>query len=53
MTIAQQLKITEFPFKIKDSKGNVIYREDSEGLWYKRKYDLNNHELYYEDSNKY
>jgi len=28
-TIAEQLKITEFPFRIRDSRGNVIYREDS------------------------
>ena len=32
MTIAQQLKITEFPFKIKDSKGNLIYCEDSDSV---------------------
>ena len=33
MTIAQQLKITEFPFTIKDSDGNRIYYEDSNGTW--------------------
>ena len=31
MTIAKQLKIKEFPFEIKDSKGNQIYFEDSYG----------------------
>ena len=31
MTIAQQLKIKEFPFTIKDSKGNQIYWENSDG----------------------
>lgn len=31
MTIAQQLKIKEFPFSIKDSKGNWIYFEYSNG----------------------
>jgi len=30
-TIAQQLKITEFPFIIKDKNGNQIYYEDSIG----------------------
>ena len=31
MTIAKQLKIKEFPFEIKDSKGNRIYYENSYG----------------------
>ena len=31
-TIAQQLKVKEFPFIIKDSNGNVIYYENSDGL---------------------
>ncbi len=31
MTIAQQLKIKEFPFEIKDSNGKEIYYEDSSG----------------------
>jgi hypothetical protein len=75
MTIAQQLKITEFPFKINDSKGkwiyfetstgynrfwerrerdsngNVIYYENSNGYWEKCEYDFNGKEIYYEDSN--
>ena len=28
-TIAQQLNIKEFPFRIKDKNGNQIYFEDS------------------------
>ena len=30
-TIAEQLKVKEFPFEIKDSNGNRIYFEDSHG----------------------
>jgi hypothetical protein len=32
MTIAQQLKVKEFPFEIKDNKGNRIYYENSNGF---------------------
>ena len=39
MTIAQQLKIKEFPFIIKDSKGKEIYFENSEGYWSKCEWD--------------
>jgi hypothetical protein len=53
MTIAQQLKITEFPFIIKDSKGNTIYREDSDGYWITSKYDSNGKKIYVESSNGY
>ena len=31
MTIAQQLKVKDFPFIIEDSKGNQIYYENSDG----------------------
>ena len=30
-TIAQQLKVKEFPFYIRDSRGNEIYYENSKG----------------------
>jgi hypothetical protein len=53
MTIAQQLKITEFPFKIKDSKGNVIYWENSDGYWAKWEFDTNFNLIYYENSYEY
>jgi hypothetical protein len=53
MTIAQQLKIKDFPFKIKDKNGNQIYWEDSNGYWYKLEFDTNGNEIYYEDSNGY
>ena len=38
MTIAQQLKIKQFPFTIKDDEGNLIYYEGSAGFWAKREY---------------
>ena len=50
MTIAQQLKITEFPFEIKNSNGNQIYIEDSNGYWVKYEYDANGKEICSEDS---
>ena len=53
MTIAEQLKITEFPFIIKDSRGNVIYREDSDKYWVKREFDLNNNQTSFLDSLNY
>ena len=52
-TIAQQLKIKEFPFEIKDSNGNIIYYENSKGCWSKAEYDSNGKEIYYENSNGY
>lgn len=48
-TIAQQLNVKEFPFEIKDSKGNQIYYEDSSGFWIKSEYDSNGKEIYCED----
>jgi hypothetical protein len=49
-TIAQQLNIKKFPFRIKDKNGNERYFEDSEGYWYKCEIDDNGNERYYEDS---
>jgi hypothetical protein len=49
-TIAQQLKISEFPFIIKDKNGNQIYFEDSYGFWSKYEYDQNGKQIYYETS---
>jgi uncharacterized membrane protein len=53
MTIAQQLKIKEFPFTIKDSNGNRIYYEDSAGYWSKKEYDSKGNEIYWVNSNGY
>ena len=50
MTIAQQLKVTEFPFEIRDSKGNEIYYENSHGHWLKHEFDSNGNEIYFESS---
>ncbi len=53
MTIAKQLKITDFPFTIKDKNGNEIYLENYKGFWVKSEYDANNNEIYIEDSDGY
>jgi len=50
-TIAQQLNIKEFPFIIKDKRGNQIYFEDSNGYWSKMEFDSNGKETYFENSN--
>jgi hypothetical protein len=53
-TVAQVLK---HDFKSKgslflyDSNNNLIYYEDSSGLWCKREFDSNGNKIYYEDSN--
>ena len=49
-TIAQKLKITEFPFVIKDKNNNEIYFETLRGYWYKQEFDSNNNRIYYENS---
>ena len=50
-TIAQQLNVKEFPFVIEDKNGKEIYFENSNGGWWKSKYDSNGNEIYFEDSN--
>ncbi len=50
MTIAQQLKIKDFPFVIKDKRGNEIYYENSNGFWSKREYDANGNQTKFENS---
>jgi hypothetical protein len=52
-TIAQFLKIKDFPFQIKDENGNEIYWEDSTGYWSKNEYDLNGNQIYWENSKGY
>jgi len=49
-TIAQKLKITVFPFEIKDSNNNEIYFENSDGYWCQYEFDENNNEIYSENS---
>ncbi len=48
-TIAKQLNVKDFPFRIKDKNGNQIYFENSNGYWYKREYK-DGKEIYFEDS---
>jgi len=52
-TIAQFLKVKEFPFTIENKNGKIIYHESSLGTWIKREYDSNNREIYYESSYGY
>ena len=52
MTIAQQLSIKEFPFRINDKDGKRIYYEDS-GFWTKREYDAQGNIIRYEESTGY
>ena len=40
-------------FEVYDEKGNVIYCEDSNGYWLKRKYDEKGYVTYFENSNGY
>jgi hypothetical protein len=52
-TIAQFLKVKDFPFTIKDKDGNQIYYECSDGYWIKREYISNGKEIYCENSHGY
>jgi hypothetical protein len=52
-TIAQQLNVTEFPFKIADKNGNCIYYENSDAYWWKYEYDSDGNQIYYETSDGY
>ena len=40
----------KYPISLKDSRGNEIYYENSDGDWYKKEYDSRGNETYYEDS---
>lgn len=51
MTIAEQLKVKDFPFEIKDKNGNEIYFEDSNGVWVKSEYDSDGNKIRFENSN--
>ena len=52
MTVAQLLKhdFSKGNLYLYDDKGKEIYREDSNGYWWKREYDDNNNVIYFEDS---
>jgi YD repeat-containing protein len=51
-TIAQQLKIKNFPFVIREN-GFIIYEEQSSGYWVKREYDANNNVIGRDKSDGY
>tara|TARA_R110002020_G_scaffold173181_1_gene363926 strand:- start:464 stop:709 length:246 start_codon:yes stop_codon:yes gene_type:complete len=50
-TKAQELGITEFPYKERDNNGYITYYEDSVGYWYKSVYGDKGNKIYYEHSN--
>lgn len=52
-TIAEQLNVTEFPFRIWDSKGRIIYFEESDKRWGKYKHDSQGNVIYFESSRGY
>jgi hypothetical protein len=49
-TIAQFLNVKDFPFEIEDKNGKLIYREVSNGFWFKNEYDDQGKEIRYENS---
>lgn len=49
-TIAQFLKVKDFPFIVKDKNGKIIHYENSDGYWSKREYDSNANVIHYENS---
>ena len=49
-TIAQQLKVTDFPFDIKDKNNKEIYFENSDGWWCKKERDTQGKIIRYEAS---
>ena len=52
-TIAQQLGVKDFPFEIRNSRGNLIYKEEEDGEWSRWERDGNREIIYYEDSSGY
>jgi hypothetical protein len=52
-TIARQLGVTKFPFKVIDKIGNLIYIENSHGYWAKWERDEQGNGIYFEDSDNY
>jgi hypothetical protein len=60
-TIAQQLGVTDFPFDIRDKRGNLIYHErdrhfwqisglDAKTFWARWEYDEKGNQIYFENS---
>ncbi len=59
-TIAQQLGVTDFPFEIRDKRGNLIYHErdhhfwqisglDAKTFWARWEYDEKGNQIYFEN----
>lgn len=53
MTIAQQLKIKNFPFRIDNHNGHEIYYESKCGFWIRREKDSNDNQTFAENSDGY
>jgi hypothetical protein len=51
-TIAQELGVTDFPFEIRDGKGNLIYIEMEDGFWIKWQWS-NKRQMYCQNSSNY
>jgi hypothetical protein len=51
LTRAQQLGITDFPYKEYDKKGKVTYYERGDGYWWRAEYHTNGFETLVEFSN--
>ncbi len=49
-SLAQELGITEFPYRLYDESGNRVYYEDDTGYWIKTVYDKRGNRIYYKDS---
>ena len=52
-TLAQQAGVKEFPFVIKDDKGNLVYLENEDGYWVKSEYNEFGNLTYVENSDGY
>lgn len=50
-TRAQQLGITDFPYKEHDKKGKITYYERADGYWWRAEYHTNGFETLVEFSN--
>jgi len=47
--IIEQLTAKDFPIRLYDNRGNLLYIEDENGYWEKRKYDGYNNIIQYEE----
>ena len=47
--IIEQLTAEDFPIRLYDNRGNLLYIEDENGYWEKRKYNGDNKMIQYEE----